>query len=80
MFQEFFGRQLELVKQKQYVNIWMHEYMNGYMNVYMNGFKRINEKKIPKRTTIVCQKIIMFVMKIMRILKKKIGVNCKGIQ
>ena len=31
----------------------MHEYMNGYMNVYMNGFKRINEKKIPKRTTIV---------------------------
>ena len=49
----------------------MHEYMNGYMNVYMNGFKRINKKKIPKRTTIVRQKIIMFVMKIMRILKKK---------
>ena len=73
MFQEFFGRQLELVKQKQYVNIWMHEYMNGYMNVYMNGFKRINEKKIPKRTTIVFWEIIMFVMKIMRILKKNWG-------
>ena len=71
MFQEFFGRQLELVKQKQYVNIWMHEYMNGYMNVYMNGFKRINKKKIPKRTTIVCQKIIMFVMKNMKKKKKK---------